>query len=240
MTISRATNGVNLPVGVATSIWADAQESSAVMQLANRITLPGTGVSVPMITGDAEAAFVNEGSAKPVSDATVGNKVITPYKIAVIQAFTDEFRRDANALYNALAERLPAALAKRFDEAVFHGPTPGSGFDTLANADALDLTAGSEYADLVAIEAAITENNGVLNGWALAPKAKSILNAAVDGNDRPLFLNSVADNGVANILGGRVALSRAVYKADEEDDDGEVLGFAGDWTNAFYGTVEGI
>ncbi|MDN4162946.1 phage major capsid protein [Nocardioides abyssi] len=238
--MTRATAGVNLPESVANSIWADAQTGSAVMSLATQMVLPGNGVAVPLITGDATASFVAEGAKKPTSDSTVDNKVITPYKIAVIQRFTDEFRRDANALYEALAARLPNALAREFDRAVFHGPVPGSGFDTLAGVQALGLDGTDAYADLVAIDGAVAGANGVLNGWALAPRAKTLLNGAVDGNGRPLFLNSIADNGVANILGGRVAITPAVYRADGAGDDGEVLGFAGDWTQAFYGTVEGV
>lgn len=234
MTISRNTTGVALPQEVASTVWADAQEASAVMRVANRIALPGNGVSVPMITGEPTAAFVNEGDEKPVDDGTVSKKVVTPYKIAVIQAFTDEFRRDADALYGALAERLPAALAARFDAAVFHGPTPGSGFDTLADAEALGLDSTGTYGDLVAIDSAVAEANGVLNGFVLSPKGRGVVRAAEGNDGRPLFADDSA------LLGAPVVLSRAVYKADATGDDGEVLGYAGDWTAAFYGTVEGI
>lgn len=241
MTMNRATEGVNLPENVASEIWADAQEASAIMRLANPIALPGNGVSVPMITGDAEADWVNEGAEKPVSDATVSNKVVTPYKLAVIQVFTDEFRRDASALYGALAERLPAALAKKFDETVFHGTAPGSGFDVLSDVDAMGLASATAYGDLVAVDGAVAAANGTLNGYVLAPKARGVLLNAVDGNDRPLFLNNLqAEGGVNSLLGATVLTSKAAYKADEEDDDGEVLGFAGDWTSAFVGAVEGI
>lgn len=233
MTMNRAS--IDLPGEVSASIWADAQKGSAIMSLATQIALPGNGLTVPLITGDATAAFVAEGAAKPVSDSTLDTKVITPYKIAVIQTFTDEFRRDEAALFDALASRLPAALAKRFDEAAFHGPVPGSGFDTLADADALGLDTTATFGDLVAIDDAIASANGVLNGWALAPKGRGVINRAVDTTGRPLF-----DYNSGNLLNAPVAISTAVYKADAAGDDGEVLGFAGDWSNAYYGTVEGI
>lgn len=241
MAMNRATEGVNLPESVATSIWADAQSESAVMGLANKIVIPGSGVSVPMITGDAEASWVNEGAEKPVSDSTVSNKVITPYKLAVIQVFTDEFRRDAGALYNALAERLPGALARKFDETVFHGVAPGSGFDVLSDADAMGLDATTAYGDLVAVDGAIAGANGSLTGFALAPRARGVLLNAVDGDNRPLFINNLqSEGGVSRLLGADVVYSKAVYAADGAGDDGEVLGFAGDWSSAYYGTVEGI
>lgn len=241
MTMNRATNGVNLPESVASSIWADAQEASAVMALSNQIVIPGSGVSVPMITGDAEAAWVNEGAEKPVSDATVDNKVLTPYKLAVIQTFTDEFRRDANALYNVLAQRLPAALARKFDATVFNGTAPGSGFDVLSDAQGIGFDATDTYGDLVAVDAAIAANGGSLNGFALSPQGRSVLLNARDGSNNPLLLSNIqTENGVNSLLGARVVYTTAAYHADAAGDDGEVVGVAGDWTQAFYGTVEGI
>ena len=110
--ISRTTSGVDLPKQVSSEIWATAQEQSAVMAVSRQISLPGSGLSIPVITGDAQAAWVAETAAKPVSRATLGQKVMTPYKLAVIEPFSDEFRRDLPGLYAELARRLPGALAK--------------------------------------------------------------------------------------------------------------------------------
>src|SRR5690606_15745341 len=133
--ISRATTGVYLPPAVSGEIWGETQDASAVMQLARRITLPGGGGSIPIITGDAEAGWVGETEEKPVSRATLANKQITAYKLAVIEPFSNEFRRDLPGLYAELVRRLPAALGKKFDQTVL-GTTaaPGSNFDKLTAA----------------------------------------------------------------------------------------------------------
>src|SRR3954471_21095623 len=112
--INRTTAGVNLPPAVAAEIWAKTQDQSAAMQLATQIPLPGSGVSVNTITGDPVAEWVDETEAKTVSRPTLGQKVMTPYKLAVIVPFSNEFRRDLPGLYQAIVSRLPGALAKRF------------------------------------------------------------------------------------------------------------------------------
>lgn len=240
--LNRDSSGVNLPEAVANEIWANAQEASAVMALARRIELPGSGITIPMVTGDATADWVVESEEKPVSDATVSNKSMTPYKLAVIETFSNEFRRDLPGLYDELARRLPGALAKKFDETVFHATAaPGSNFSLLEGAPTVTLDGTDTYGDLVAVDASISNNNGVLDGWALSPKARGVLLAAKDGDNRPLLIRDIQTEGaIGSLLGAPVRLVKAAYKADAAGDDGEVLGFAGDWTSAVYGTVEGV
>jgi HK97 family phage major capsid protein len=235
--INRGTTGVYLPPAVSTEIWATATEQSAVMQLARRIELPGSGVSVPIITGDAEADWVDETDEKPVSRSTLDNRTITPYKLAVIEPFSNEFRRDLPALYGALQSRLPSALARKFDATVFHGSAPGSNFDTLSGADAVDFST-DVYAGALAAMGAVSAGGGLLSGWALAPQAEAIALGAVDGNGRPLFISDLQREGaIGQLLGRPVYLSRAVYDGTATP---EVIGYAGDWSSAVYGTVEGI
>ena len=243
--ISRATSGVNLPPEVSAEIWATAQEQSAVMRLARRITLPGGGVSIPIVTGDAAADWVDETAEKPVSRSTLDNKTITPYKLAVIEPFSMEFRRDLPALYGELSRRLPGALALKFDQTVFDASVtaPGSNFDKLSSATAVGIN-GDTYAGLVAADQSVATGGGMLNGWALSPQARGVLLGAVDGQGRPLFINNIqSDGAVPNLLGAPVYMSRGVYAADADaagaGTDAQ-YGYAGDWNSAVYGTVEGI
>lgn len=230
------TSSIALPTEVASEILQKAQESSAVMQLARQITLPGLGVTVPVITGDPEASWVGETEKKSVSRGTLATKVMTPYTLAVIVPFSNQFKRDIPSLYDALVQRLPLALAQKFDATVFGAVTvPGSNFDTLKNCTAYAIGTDT-YKNLVAADAAIAEADGILNGWALSPKGKSILLTAVDGNKRPLFINNVAEGAVPMILGAPVQQSKGAYVSGTPN----VVGYAGDWTQAVYGTVEGV
>lgn len=236
--INRTTT-IALPSDVSSEILQKTQESSAVMSLARQIQLPGLGVTIPVITGDPEAGWVGETEKKPVKRGTLSTKLMQPYTLAVIVPFSNQFRRDVPALYDALVQRLPGALAKKFDATVFGGvDAPGTNFDTLKSCTAQSILTDA-YGGLVAADADIADHDGILNGFILSPKGKAILLTAVDGNDRPLFINSMAEGAVPMILGAPVRQSKGAYIAETASTDA-VVGVAGDWTQAMYGTVEGV
>lgn len=226
-----------LPAQISKDIIQQTQTASAVMALARQVSLPGTGVAIPVITGDPTAEWAAETGKKPVSNSEVSSKLLRPYKIAVIETVSKELVRDADALYAALAQRLPNALAKAFDNTVIGGTAaPGSDFDTFATATAQDISTGT-YAALVAADGDVTAHGGIVNGFAIAPQGRSILLGAVDGDGRPLFINNAAEGAVPVILGAKTVMSKGLYKADAS---GNIVGVVGDWSQAVYGTVEGI
>ena len=234
------TTSITLPGAVSSEIWQKTQEGSAVMRLARKIELPGLGVTIPVITGDPEAGWVGETEKKPVKRGTLATKLMTPYTLAVIVPFSNQFKRDLPNLYDALIQRLPLALGKKFDQTVFGGASvPGSNFDTLKGCTAQEIGTDA-YGGLVAAQADIAAHDGILNGWVLSPKAQSTLLTAVDGNKRPLFINNVAEGAVPMILGASAMQSKGAYVADTTTAKKHVVGFAGDWTQAVYGTVEGV
>lgn len=234
---NRGTTGIQLPPQLSSEIWAGAQEESAVMRLAQPINLPGSGITIPIITGDASADWTAETAEKPVSKSTFSSKQMTPYKLAVIELFSNEFRRDLNALYGELVRRLPAAIGKKFDETVFNGTAPGSNFDVLTAATAVAIGGTGTYGKLVTALETIATTDAELTGWAISPQAEALLLKATDGNNRPLFIqNANDDRAITNLLGARVERSRRVFKAGTPN----VIGFAGDWTQARYGIVDGI
>lgn len=234
------TTSISLPGEVSSEILQKTQESSAIMTLARQIRLPGLGVTIPVITGDPEAAWVNETDKKPVKRGTMTTKQMTPYTLAVIVPFSNQFRRDIPNLYEELKKRLPLALAKKFDATVFGAvDAPGSNFDTLKNITAQEIGTNA-YKGLVDADADIADHDGILNGFVLSPKGKSVLLSAVDNNKRPLFINNVAEGAVPMILGARTYQSKAAYIEDATAAKKHVVGFAGDWTQAMYGTVEGV
>ena len=243
--VSRQTTGlIELPTEISTQIWADTIDNSIVQTLAPRIALPAGGVSIPMVTGDPEAGWVNETDEKPVGDSTFGSKVITPYKMAVIELFSDEFRRDYGALYAALAERLPKALGRLFDETTLgQKPVPGSGFDSLAAAPEVAV---DSYAGYLSALRSVATNGGELQSWALGANAEIDAMGIVDADGRPLFIRDVTTEGSIGSI-----LARPVYKARNAEftvpagEGGtpaavDVKGLAGEWSSAMWGSVEGI
>ena len=239
---------IELPMEVSSEILQKTQEASAIMQLARRVNLPGNGKVIPMITGDPVADWVTETAAKPVDKPTFNKKVMQAHKLAVILPFSNEFRRDRAALYNACIQRLPNVLGKKYDQTVFFGPA-----STLANFDdfsavtqqALDAASKTAYDGLVAADIDVSEQGGTINGYVFSPQGRGILLSAVDADKRPLFINSVSDTAPARILGAPTYFKQAAYKAGSAQVGStaavaDIVGFAGDWTHAMWGTVEGV
>lgn len=233
-----ATNRSNiaLPTSVSAEIIQKTQEDSAVMRLARQIALPGNGLTIPVITSDPVAAWVDETDEKPVSNPGLGTKVMRGYKLAVIVPFSNQFRRDYGALYDALVARLPRILAEKFDNTVFGGTAaPGDDFDTFATATAQSLSSDA-YGALVAGDTDVAIHGGIVDGYAISPQMKAILLSALDKNDRPLFINSVAEGAIPMILGNPTYLTKGAFVSGSPN----TVGVLGDWTKAMYGIVEGV
>lgn len=228
---------IELPPDVSQEILQKMQESSAIMQLARETELPGRGVAIPVITSDPEAQWVGETEEKPVANPGLDTKIMRAYKLAVIVPFSNEFRRDAARLYDECVRRLPGALGLKFDKTVAGAvAAPGDDFDTFATITAQSIATNAEYNGLVAADTDIAVHGGILNGWMLSPQGKAALLLAKDNDGRPLFINSAADGAIPMILGSRATVSKGAYVAGTPN----VVGFAGDWTQALYGTVEGV
>ena len=94
----------------------------------------------------------------------------------MIVPFSNEFRRDLPTLYSAVVERVPFALAKKFDSTVFYGAAPGTNFDTLSSVTAVDLEADPAGA----INGAMTDiavAGGAATGIVMSPQGYGTLSA---------------------------------------------------------------
>ena len=227
---------ISLPTQVASEIIQKTQEQSAIMRLASKVDLPGNGKTIPVITSDPTAEWVSETAEKPVSNPGLTTKLMKGYTLSVIEPFSNQFRRDYGALYNALVNRLPLVLAGKFDATVFGKyNAPGDGFDTFEDITQQSL-ASDVYGGLVAADTDVSLHGGAVNGYAITPQMRSILLSALDKNDRPLFINSVADGAIPMILGQPTYMARSAFVSGTPN----IIGIAGDWTKAMYGVVEGV
>lgn len=234
--ISTNRTNISLPTSVSSEIIQKTLEDSAIMRLARRINLPGNGLTIPVITSDPVASWVAETDEKPVSNPGLSTKVMRGYKLAVIEPFSNQFARDYGALYDALIERLPRILAQKFDNTVMGGTAkPGDDFDNFADAQAQSL-ASDAYAGLVAADQDVAIHGGLISGYAISPQMKAVLLSALDKNDRPLFINSVAEGAIPMILGNPTYLTKGAFVSGSP----AVVGVAGDWSKAMYGIVEGV
>lgn len=225
---------VDLPADVSEDILSKVQESSKVMSLARQMPLPGRGAAINVLLSDPEAAWADETDKKKVSNPSVSTKILRGYTLAVIVPFSNQFRRDEEALYDAIVEKLPDALGRKFDETVFFGAAPGSDFDTLANVTKQSL-ASDVYQGLVAADTDIALHGGISNGYIFSAQGKGLLLGATDTTKRPIF-NAVTEKGIPVVLGQRTEITKAAFKSGSPS----TVGFTGDWTQAVWGMVDGV
>ena len=249
--VSRLTNGVILTPEMSSEIWTDSIKQSALTQLATRVNLPGKGVKWQTLNAPNAAEWVGETAEKPVVDPSFGSKTMIPYKLAQIITVSEEFTRDAANLWNAVQAQASEAIAQAIDKTFLAGtiPLPGAdGVDTLADAQTVSVKNG-KYVDFVKGATTVLDNNGDLNGIAITNKGLSKFLSAVDENGRPLMVPGVGSTELGSAFGARMIKSPWGYKeAVKASGSGasavqaapEVLGVAGDWTQAYYGTVQGI
>ena len=241
--IKRTTNSMALPSALSAEVLQKASQESAIMRLAEKIDLPGTGVTIPVIVSDPTAAWVAETEKKPVGNATPGTKLMQAFKVATIMTFSKELVRDAAALYRAIVEKGPAAIAKVFDQTII-GATAApsaSNFDTFANCTAVSIANANNgtYLGLVAANGNIAQAGGRMNGVAVGAQGESLLFSAVDTTGRPIFMPSANDGSIGAVLGSRIVENNGLYVAGTSPAP-NIVGIAGDWTQAKYGIVNGI
>lgn len=245
--ISRHSTNVIFDPEVSGEIISKAIESSAIMQLAERMAVSPSGKQFQTITGDPTPEWVAETNAKPVGTFTFGKKTVTPYKMALIVPFSDEFRRDKQGLYAECKRRIPKLFGKKFDATVMGTSAPGTGFDVLGSSTKASILPDSSngisvYDRFLAVDSTIGAADGIMSGIALAPQGRSIVLAAKDGDGRPLFTPGVESGQIGDILGARVSVKKGVYvpgTAATQSAAGvpAIVGIAGDWDEAAWGTI---
>ena len=241
--INRTTNSMALPSALSAEVLQKASQESAIMRLAEKIDLPGTGVTIPVIVSDPTAAWVAETAKKPIGNATPGTKLMQAFKVATIMTFSKELVRDAAALYRAIVDKGPAAIAKVFDQTII-GATAApsaSNFDTFANCTAVSIANANNgtYLGLVAANQNIATAGGRMNGVAVGAQGESLLFSAVDTTGRPIFMPTANDGSIGAVLGSRIVENNGLYVAGTSPAP-NVVGIAGDWSQAKYGIVNGI
>ena len=244
---SRKTTNVIFDPEVSNEIITKAQEQSAIMQLAQRMSIAPEGKKFQTITGDPAPEWVAETNDKPVDFFSFGTKTVIPYKMALIVPFSMEFRRDKTALYNECIRRVPALFGKKFDATAMGTTAPGTGFDVFGGATkASILPDGTNNIDVydrfLAVDSTIGAADGIMNGIALAPQGRSVVLGAKDGQGYPIFTPGVQSGQLGNILGAAVSVKKGVYVAGTAATQSAagvpaVVGIAGDWDNAAYGVI---
>ena len=221
--------------------FAEAEKSSIVQSVAQKIPMGPTGVSIPHWSGNVTADWVDEGGQKPITKGDFTKQVIKPAKIATIfVASAEVIRANPHNYIEVMRRKVAEAIALRFDEAVIFGTaTP---FGNYINETTKQIALGTNsYADLNSGLGLLANDGRKWRHVLLDETAEPILNAAADTTGRPLFIDGVTEYTETNapFRKGRV-IGRTTILSDHLSNDTGVLGFMGDFNNVLWGQVGGL
>lgn len=237
-----------LNASLAAPIFDKAKEASVVQRLARQVPLGANGVSIPVVTGELEAAWVAETGQKAASEAALGLKTMSPKKIATIAVVSAEVVRANPANYmGILRDQVGNAFARKFDSAALHGTdTPFAAYlDQTTKAVELGGTSaanGGVYQDLITALDLLVTDSKELTGFAIDSVVEPNLLGAVDTTGRPIFvdtpLTETAEGAArpGRIIGRQSYMSKHVATTNKTT----VVGYAGDWSQVAWGVVGGI
>lgn len=224
-----------LPRQVTDMIFEDVARTSIVQQLARRIPLPSSGVAIPITTGKPTAGWVAEGDRKPVSDGTVGTKLMDPKKLATIIVFSEEYlRNDLVGLFTVIRDQIREAFADAFDAAAIRGEsTPFTSYLT-ETTKSVEIGTGTDlYADFIDGLTQLVTDRKRLTGFAIDPMLEPTILDTRDGNERPIWIDPSSGQGgqLGRLLGRPAGYGEGVGGTGAST----LRAVGGDWSKCSYG-----
>lgn len=234
---------------MAQDYFAVAEKTSIVQQVARKIPLGPTGVTIPHWNGSVSAEWVGEAGMKPITKGSLTKQSIKPHKIATIFAESAEVVRANPANYlGIMRTKIAEAIALAFDAAVLAGTnTPFGAYvgQTTKSVSLIDsggagvATDNNAYNALNAGLSLLVNDGKVWNGTLFDIKSEPILNGSKDSNGRPLFLEIAPPALQATPFRQGSILGRQTVISDHVAN-GTTLGYMGDWSQIVWGQVGGL
>lgn len=224
---------------LAQDYFAEVEKTSIVQRVARKIPMGPSGVKIPHWTGDVTAGWVGEAEMKPITKGNLSKQTVVPHKIATIFTASAEVVRSNPANYlSIMRSKVAEAIAVAFDNAALHGTdSPFSAY--LDQSTKVQSLGDNAYTSLGVSALTALVNDGKKWGATLLDNtAEPILNGSVDGNGRPLFVESTYDSLTTPFREGRI-LGRPTILSDHVADNG-VIGYAGDFSQIVWGQVGGL
>ena len=232
-------------------IFNEAERQSAFQRLFRRVPLGINGQTIPVVTSKPTARWTNEGERKHATDMGLGLLEMEPEKLTAIAVMSAEVvRANPGGINELVRPALAGAFATAFDFAVGYGlggDGTGSGpFAKNLAQTTKSVTLGSTtqdnggvHGDFVAAMRLLVNDGRKLTGWAVGDSIEPDLWGAVDGNGRPLYVDLPTDDTSQAIARPGRLLNRPSYMG-EGVENGDTVGFGGDFTKGAWGAIGGI
>ena len=187
--MSAITKATNLfPAELVTDVFNKAKGHASLAKLSGQTPIPFSGITFLTFAMDGESAIVGEGEQKPAGNAEFKPVTINPIKFVYQHRLTDEFVKMSEEqqlpYLQAFIDGFAAKIARALDISAFHGVNPATkaavtalaakNFD-MAAIDSITITAGKEDEDIDTAVQAITGEDGIVTGIAMAPAFSAAL-----------------------------------------------------------------
>lgn len=245
-TITKSTN--LFPAELVSEVFSKTKGHSSLAKLSGQTPIPFSGNTQMVFAMDGEASIVGEGEQKPAGDASFNPVTITPVKFVYQHRLTDEFTKMSEEqqlpYLDAFVDGFAAKIARALDISAFHGVNPATktavsslstkNFDMTTIAT-VTTTAGKEDEDIDTAVQAITGEDGVVTGIAMAPAFSAALskikvNGVVQYPEFRFGQNPEAFYGMASDVNNTVSFGTS-----------KDLAIVGDFQNAFkWGYSENV
>ncbi|WP_166462949.1 phage major capsid protein [Amycolatopsis acidicola] len=228
----------------ASPILSTARQNSVIMALGTQEVLGLGGTNVPVFLDEPEAAFVGEAARKPIWDPDVTNKTMQVRKLALtVPVSAETARANPGGVIESLSPKIGGAFARGLDNYVLHGGVSGADYvDQTTKAVELGTATqanGGTYADINAGLKLLVDDDRDFTGAIFDNTAEPILNAAVDLNGRPLFVDTPLTDGNPVVRAGRI-LGRPAYQAKGLKGATTNLGYLGDFARIHWGVLTAL
>lgn len=244
-----------IPQAEAAPLLSRSRRDSFFLQNATPVAVTPSGTVVPVFVDDVDGGWVAEGAPKPVEDVVASTKNMLVRKWAVIVPVTEESVTDQNAvqLLTEIAKNAQGGFGRAVDSLALTGS--GIGGQTFINQTTKSVTLGTSTRAQGGLWRDLNEGlrllvNDVTPGYAPRKWTGSVFDAvtepdfneAVDLQGRPLFTDTMVGESdtvqrYGRLLGRPSALETQIQTGTAPN---KIVGWAGDFSRAYYGLVGNI
>lgn len=242
--LTRTNMALAVPTETTMEVVADVYGQSAVLNLAD-VRPMSTAVEEFIVSGGfnwpAGMSNVAEGAAKPTVDGGLASYQLVANKMAVFVIVTDELLADSPIdIIGYYRDAISQQMARLIDVHAIHGGGP---FGTEALTDAATaagnvvVESADRSLDLAALLTYVEDNDLAPSGFLARRALKSELRDLRDGNNRPLYIDSLTSDTPDQIYGEPIYyLGRGVFTNALNDTQA----VAGDFSQYLVGLREDL
>ena len=209
-----------LPNEIGALVTEPVRRASAALRVASVVTTTANEYRLPVVQGDAGAAWTAEGSEIDATDAAFDEIIVRPSKVAGLSVISRELAEDSSpSAQQLVGDGLAQSIATRLDTAFFGNTTSNApdGLLSVAGVQYVDTTGGITNTDPFAEALSLAETVGArITAFVAHPNDVLTLSKVkkLTGSNEPLLGYDASQPTQRQILGVPLIPSPAVTEGD--------------------------